>query len=53
MTYIESDQDLTGLKYCSSANNDFIVKLTIMRSNKLNEKLMETMMEELVTINMQ
>jgi hypothetical protein len=52
MTYIESDQDLIGLKYCCSAKNNFIVKLVILRSNKLEEQEMESALSEIVRVNM-
>lgn len=37
MTYIESDADLIGLKYCCSSSNDFVVKLNILRSARLDQ----------------
>ncbi len=39
MTYIETDADLIGLKYCCSVANDFMVKLTILGSIKTEIKL--------------
>ena len=34
MTYIESDADLIGLKYCCSHSNDMIVKLHIIKNDR-------------------
>jgi hypothetical protein len=38
MTYIETDADLIGLKYCCSVSNDFIIKLTILKSGITEKK---------------
>ncbi len=34
MTYVESDADLIGLKYCCSSSNDMIIKLHITKADR-------------------
>jgi hypothetical protein len=48
MTYIESDADLIGLKYCCSHSNDMIVKLHIIKNDRYEHFDID---EDIQTIN--
>jgi len=49
MTYVETDADLIGLKYCCSASNDLIIKLTIMRAARIEDLDMD---DDIETLNL-
>ena len=48
MTYIETDADLIGLKYCCSSSNDIIVKLHIVKNDSYEHFDID---EDIQTIN--